>query len=234
MLKKWEVFINALQKEQFQELIKTGLKNTILIAVLGLVIGIIIGTIIAIIKVAPKYKWYMKVLDAVSSVYVALFRGTPMVVQLLIAYYVIVPLIGLKGVEALNVGILVFGLNSAAYVSEIMRGGINSVDPGQLIAGRALGLSYPVTMVKIVLPQAIKNILPTLGNEFITLIKETSVVSFITVIDLYTAFNNIGTNTYSVIVPYIVMAVIYVILVLLISVLVKALERGLGRSDRRN
>lgn len=234
MLKKWRVFLNALEKEQFQQLILTGLKNTILIAVLGLVIGIIIGTIIAIIKVAPKYKWYMKVLNVICNIYVEVFRGTPMVVQLLIAYYVIVPLVGLTGVEALNVGIIVFGLNSAAYVSEIMRGGINSVDQGQLLAGRALGLSYPTTMIKIVLPQAIKNILPTLGNEFITLIKETSVVSFITVVDLYTAFNNIGTNTYSVIVPYIVMAFIYILLVLIITVAVRLLERSLGKSDRRN
>lgn len=234
MLNKWRIFVNALEKEQFQQLILTGFKNTILIAVLGLIIGILIGTIIAIIKVAPKYKWYMKVLNVIATIYVEVFRGTPMVVQLLLAYYVIVPLVGLTGVEALNVGIIVFGLNSAAYVSEIMRGGINSVDVGQLQAGRALGLSYPVTMIKIVLPQAIKNILPTLGNEFITLIKETSVVSFITVVDLYTAFNNIGTNTYSVIIPYIVMAVIYIILVLIITVGVRLLERSLGKSDRRN
>ena len=137
------------------------------------------------VKVAPKYKWYMRVLNAISNVYVEFFRGTPMTVQLLLAYYVIVPLIGLKGVEALNVGIIVFGLNSAAYVSEIMRGGINSVDSGQLTAGRALGLSYPITMIKIVIPQAIKNILPTLGNEFITLIKETSVVSFIDITEQF-------------------------------------------------
>ena len=165
MVKKFQVFLDALQKEYFQQLLLTGLKNTLLIAVIGLVIGIILGTIIAIVKVAPKYKWYMRVLNVICNIYVEFFRGTPMTVQLLLAYYVIVPLIGLKGVEALNVGIIVFGLNSAAYVSEIMRGGINSVDPGQLIAGRALGLSYPITMIKIVIPQAIKNILPTLGVE---------------------------------------------------------------------
>jgi polar amino acid transport system permease protein len=132
------------------------------------------------------------------------------------------------------VGILVFGLNSGAYVSEIMRGGINSIDPGQMEAGRALGLSYSKTMIKIIIPQAIKNILPTLGNEFITLVKETSVVSFITVADLYTAFNTLGTNTYSVVVPYLVMAVIYIILVVLITILVKILEKGLAKSDRSN
>ena len=234
MSKKFQVFLDALQKEYFQKLLLTGLKNTILIAVLGLLIGIILGTIIAIVKVAPKYKWYMRVLNSISNVYVGFFRGTPMTVQLLLAYYVIVPLIGLKGVEALNVGIIVFGLNSAAYVSEIMRGGINSVDKGQLTAGRALGLSYPTTMFKIVIPQAIKNILPTLGNEFITLIKETSVVSFITVADLYNAFYSISLSTHDTIIAYLVMAIIYLGLVLLITLLIKILERSLGKSDRRN
>lgn len=234
MVKKFQVFLDALQKEYFQQLLLTGLKNTLLIAVIGLVIGIILGTIIAIVKVAPKYKWYMRVLNGICNVYVEFFRGTPMTVQLLLAYYVIVPLIGLKGVEALNVGIIVFGLNSAAYVSEIMRGGINSVDPGQLIAGRALGLSYPITMIKIVIPQAIKNILPTLGNEFITLIKETSVVSFITVADLYNAFYTISLNTQDTIIAYLAMAVIYLGIVLLITLMVKLIERGLSKSDKRN
>ena len=231
---KWEIFLKAISNEAFQKLVLKGLSNTILIAVLGLVIGIVIGTVLAIIKVSPKYNWYMRVLDYITTGYVAIFRGTPMVVQLLLAYYVFLPTFGIKGVDALTVGISVFGLNSAAYICEIMRGGINSIDPGQMEAGRALGLSYKATMIKIVIPQAIKNILPTLGNEFITLIKETSVVSFITVIDLYTAFNTIGTNTYSVVVPYLVMAVIYVVLVVLITILIKILEKGLARSDKSN
>ena len=116
-------------------------------------------------------------------------------VQLLVAYYVVLPLLGLN-LPALSVCVIVFGLNSGAYVSEIMRGGIMSVDIGQMEAGRALGLSYRVAMMKIVVPQAVKNILPTLGNEFIALIKETSVVSFVGASDLYTAFNNIGSNSY--------------------------------------
>lgn len=232
--KKWQTFIDSLKQDTFRNLLLTGLRNTVLIAVLGLLIGILIGTIIAIVKVAPKNKWYMNLLDKIGTFYVAVFRGTPMVVQLLIAYYVLIPTIGIKGVEPLSVAIIVFGLNSAAYVSEIMRGGLNSVDRGQLEAGRALGLSYPVTMVKIIIPQAIKNILPTLGNEFITLIKETSVVSFVTVVDLYTAFNTIGLKNYSVIVPYIVMAVIYILLVVIITLIVKLLERGLGKSDQRD
>jgi ABC-type amino acid transport system permease subunit len=135
---------------------------------------------------------------------------------------------------SIDVCVLVFGLNSGAYVSEIMRGGIMSVDTGQMEAGRAVGLSYSVTMLKIVVPQAIKNILPTLGNEFIALIKETSVVSFVGAADLYVAFNYIGTNSYEFMVPYLVMAIIYIVMVMIIAMFVKIMERSLRKSDRRN
>ena len=210
-----------------------GLQNTLLIAVLGLLIGIVIGTLIATVRVVPKYKTLPRVLNGFCSFYVALFRGSPMVVQLLVGYYVLLPLIGVR-TTGLNVAIAVFGLNSGAYISEIMRSGIQSVDPGQMEAGRAVGLSFSASMCKIVIPQAVKNILPTLGNEFITLVKETSVVSFVAVADLYMAFNYIGSNSYDFIVPYLVMAVIYIALVLVISLLVKILERSLRKSDRRN
>ena len=210
-----------------------GLKHTLLIAVLGRLIGIVIGTLIATVRVVPKYKTLPRVLNGFCSFYVALFRGSPMVVQLLVGYYVLLPLIGVR-TTGLNVAIAVFGLNSGAYISEIMRSGIQSVDPGQMEAGRAVGLSFSASMCKIVIPQAVKNILPTLGNEFITLVKETSVVSFVAVADLYMAFNYIGSNSYDFIVPYLVMAVIYIALVLVISLLVKILERSLRKSDRRN
>ncbi|MDD6926356.1 MAG: amino acid ABC transporter permease [Candidatus Borkfalkiaceae bacterium] len=229
----WNVFWGVLKNEFWQQLLLKGIKNTIEIAVFGLIIGIVLGTIIALVKVAPKYKLIMRILDKICSIYVALFRGTPMVVQLLIAYYVLLPLLGIKGVNALNVGIIVFGMNSGAYVSEIMRGGINSVDKGQIEAGRAVGLSYPITMIKIVIPQAVKNIVPTLGNEFITLIKETSVVSFITVYDLYTVMKAIAGKTYDSIMPYLFMAVIYIVLVLIITLLIKLVEKAFARSDRR-
>jgi polar amino acid transport system permease protein len=210
-----------------------GLENTLLIACTGLLIGIVIGTLIATAKVLPKYKTLPKVLNAICSFYVALFRGTPIVVQLLVFYYVLFPLMGwnISGVE---VSILVFGLNSGAYISEVMRGGIQSVDPGQMEAGRAVGLSFGTTMMKIVIPQAVKNILPTMGNEFIALIKETSVVSFVGAADLYMAFNYIGSNSYEFMVPYLVMAIIYIALVLIISLLIKLMERSLQKSDRRN
>lgn len=221
-----------LQRNGYVKVVQ-GLQNTLLIAITGLIIGIVIGTLIATVRVLPKYKRLPKVLNAICSVYVSLFRGTPMVVQLLVFYYVLLPIIGVH-ITGVQVAMVVFGLNSGAYISEIMRSGIQSVDSGQLEAGRAVGLSFGVTMVKIVIPQAVKNILPTLGNEFISLIKETSVVSFVGAADLYVAFSYIGSNSYEFMVPYLVMAMIYIVLVLIISLLIKLLERSLNRSDRRN
>ena len=210
-----------------------GLKNTLLIAVSGLVIGILIGILIAGVRVMPKYKRLPRILNSICSVYVAFFRGTPMVVQLLLFYYVLFPLLGIN-ITGVQISMIVFGLNSGAYISEIMRGGILSVDGGQMEAGRAVGLSFFTTMQKIVIPQAVKNILPSLGNEFIALIKETSIVSFVVAADLYVAFNLIGTNSYEFMVPYLVMALIYIVLVLIISAGIKLMERGLAKSDRRN
>lgn len=210
-----------------------GLKNTLLIAVLGLIIGILIGTLIATVRVIPKYKALPRVLNGFCSFYVGLFRGTPIVVQLLVFYYVMLPLMGVR-MTGVSVSVLVFGLNSGAYISEIMRGGILSVDSGQMEAGRAVGLSFGTTMMKVVIPQAVKNILPTLGNEFIALIKETSVVSFVGAADLYVAFNYMGSNSYEFMVPYLVMAVIYILLVLIISLGIKLMERSLRKSDRRH
>ncbi len=224
----WELFI---ERGGWKRVLSVGLVNTLLIAVIGLVIGIILGTLIGAVKVMPKYKLLPRILDKICTVYVGFFRGTPLVVQLLIAYYVLWPLMGIS-VPPLETSIIVFGLNSAAYVSEIMRGGILSVDSGQMEAGRALGLSYSTTMLKIVIPQAIKNILPTLGNEFIALIKDTSVVSFVAATDLYKTFTEIGNVRYEYFMPYLAMALMYMILVLLISWGVKAMERSLRKSDR--
>lgn len=224
----WELFIT---NGGWKRVISVGLVNTLLIAVLGLIIGIILGTVIGAIKVMPKYKLLPRILDKICTVYVGFFRGTPLVVQLLISYYVLWPLMGVS-ISSLNTSIIVFGLNSAAYVSEIMRGGILSVDPGQLEAGRALGLNYKTAMLKIVIPQAVKNILPTLGNEFIALIKDTSVVSFVAATDLYKTFTEIGNVRYEYFVPYLAMAIVYIILVLLISWGIKIMERSLRKSDR--
>ncbi|CDA68729.1 MAG: amino acid ABC transporter permease [Lachnospiraceae bacterium] len=230
---KVDKFINIFIEQNGYVKVVEGLKNTLLIAVIGLIIGIVIGTLIATVRVIPKYKVLPRILNGFCSFYVGLFRGTPMVVQLLVFYYVMLPIIGVK-MTGVNVSILVFGLNSGAYISEIMRSGILSVDHGQMEAGRAVGLSFGTTMMKIVIPQAVKNILPTLGNEFIALIKETSVVSFVGAADLYVAFNYIGSNSYEFMVPYLVMAIIYIVIVLLISGGIKIMERSLRKSDRRH
>ncbi|MGI6270608.1 MAG: amino acid ABC transporter permease [Candidatus Howiella sp.] len=222
-----EIFIDA---DGYKTVLQ-GLQNTLKIAIIGLLIGIVIGTLIATVRVLPKYKLLPRILNGICSFYVALFRGTPMVVQLLVVYYVALPLMGIK-LQSVAVAIIVFGLNSGAYISEIMRSGILSVDQGQMEGGRSVGLSFGTTMLKIVIPQAVKNILPTLGNEFITLIKETSVVSFIGATDLYVAFNYIGSNSYEFMVPYLVMALIYIVLVLIISLMIKLMERSLRKSDR--
>lgn len=230
---KVDKFINIFIEQNGYVKVVEGLKNTLLIAVIGLIIGIVIGTLIATVRVIPKYKVLPRILNGFCSFYVGLFRGTPMVVQLLVFYYVMLPIIGVK-MTGVNVSILVFGLNSGAYISEIMRSGILSVDHGQMEAGRAVGLSFGTTMMKIVIPQAVKNILPTLGNEFIALIKETSVVNFVGAADLYVAFNYIGSNSYEFMVPYLVMAIIYIVIVLLISGGIKIMERSLRKSDRRH
>ena len=230
---KWDQFVDIFVNYGGSDKVLEGLKNTLIIAVVGLLIGILIGTLIAAVRVMPKYKLLPRILNGFCTFYVGMFRGTPVVVQLLIFYYVLLPILGIK-MTSVAVSILVFGLNSGAYVSEIMRSGIQSVDPGQMEAGRAVGLSFATTMRMIVIPQAVKNILPTLGNEFIMLIKDTSVVSFVGATDLYTAFNYIGTNSYEFMVPYLVMAAIYIVLVVLISIGIKFMERSLRKSDRRN
>ena len=230
--KKVDIFLEVFFEQDGYNEVLNGLKNTVLIAVTGLIIGIVIGTLIATVRVLPKYSRTSKILNGFCSFYVGLFRGTPMVAQLLVFYYVMLPLLGIK-LTSVNVAICVFGLNSGAYISEIMRAGILSVDPGQMEGGRSVGLSYGATMMKIVIPQAVKNILPTLGNEFIALIKETSVVSFIGATDIYVAFNYIGSNSYEFMVPYLVMAGIYIVIVCLITLGIKLMERRLRKSERK-
>lgn len=242
---KFEVFLKILiENEGYKEVLQ-GLKNTVQIAVIGLIIGIVIGTFIAAIRVVPKYKVLPRILNGICSVYVGFFRGTPMVVQLLLFYYVFLPIIKVKTAlpdgtqpfimellsDRVNVAIAVFGLNSGAYISEMMRAGIQSVDGGQMEGGRSVGLSFSTTMMKIVIPQAVKNILPTLGNEFIALIKETSVVSFVGALDLYMAFSYIGSNSYEFMVPYLTMALIYIVMVCIITVFIRILERRLRKND---
>jgi len=228
----WNEFIRQFITLKGYENVLNGLWATLQIAVFGLLIGIVIGTLIAVVRVMPKYKLMPRILDKICVCYIELFRGTPMVVQLLIGYWVLLPAMDITVDSGIPVAIIMFGLNSGAYVSEIMRSGIQSVDPGQMEAGRAVGLAYSTTMLKIVVPQAIKNILPTLGNEFIVLIKETSIVSFIAVTDLYKSFKQLGDPTYDYTMPYLMLALTYLVLVLLISWGVRVLERKLKKSER--
>ena len=228
----WNEFVKQFFTLKGYENVLEGLWATAQIAVLGLLIGIVIGTLIAIVRVMPKYKLLPRILDKICLGYIALFRGTPMVVQLLIGYWVLLPALNITVNSGITVAVIVFGLNSGAYVSEIMRSGINAVDAGQMEAGRAVGLTYATTMMKVVVPQAIKNILPTLGNEFIVLIKETSIVSFIAVTDLYKSFKQLGDPTYNYTMPYLMLALTYLVMVLLISWGVKVLEARMKKSER--
>lgn len=227
----WNLFYSQFITNNGYRVALRGLAATLQIAVIGLLIGIVIGTLIAVIKMIPKYRVAPRIFSAVCDVYVGFFRGTPMMVQLLIGWFVLFPALNLH-LDNLTVASIIFGMNSGAYVSEIMRSGIQAVDVGQLEAARALGLGYWTSMLKVVIPQGIKNILPTLGNEFITLVKDTSIVSFIAVIDLTKAFKSIGDATYSYIIPYLMLALVYLIIVLIITFLIRLLERRLNRVDR--
>ncbi len=231
--KKWDMFSKYFFDNGGYKKLITGMQNTGIIAVLGLIIGIVIGTLIAVVRVIPPYKRLTRYAQKVCSIYVAFFRGTPLVVQLLVGYYILLPLLNLH-LPPVSACSVIFGLNSGAYISEIMRGGINSVDPGQLEAARAVGLSFSTSMLKVVVPQAIKNILPSLGNEFIALVKETAVVGYVGAVDITKAFQDQGSNTYEFMIPYLVMALLYIVIVAAIAGLVKLMERRLARSERHS
>ena len=221
---------NTLIQDGRYKYILKGLANTLIMSVFAIIIGILFGLFIAIVRDNYKHNKKGKILNFLCSLYVTIIRGTPVVLQLMIIYYII-----LKSYEIniLTVGIIAFGLNSAAYVSEIIRSGIESIDKGQMEAGRSLGFNYFQTMKYIILPQAIKNILPPLCNEFITLIKETSVAGYIGIMDLTKASDIIASRTYDYFFPLMFIAIIYLVLTLGLSKLVNKLERKLN-NDARN
>lgn len=229
----WDLFVESFITDKGYINVLKGLGVTLITAITALVIGIILGTLVAFIQLSKSKNPLMVAVRWIAKGYVGFFRGTPIVVQLLFIYFVIFPAIGLGLLQAEIVGIIVFGLNSGAYVSEIMRGGILSVDKGQTEAGRALGLTSKQTMLSIVIPQAIKNVVPTLGNEFIALLKDSSVLSFIGVMDITKAFREIGSANYEYTIPYLILAASYLILVIFVSWLIKILERRLRRSDAK-
>ena len=208
-----------------------GFLLTLQVSYFAILIGTVLGTIIALIGVAKPSKW-LAVPKFICGVYTAVIRGTPMALQLFITFFVI---FAVRGFPSIIIAIIAFGLNSAAYMAEVIRGGILSVDAGQTEAGLALGLSQWTIFFKIVAPQAIKNIIPALGNEIITVIKETAIVSMVGMYDLNMAAKDIGSgqNMASYIVPMFVAALFYLATIYLITFVVKRIERGLRRSDLR-
>ncbi len=207
------------------EYILTGLFNTIVIAFFAVILGTIIGVIISVIRNNYEINGKFKFLNYLANLYVTIIRGTPVILQLMIIYYVVFKSVN---INIIIVGILAFGINSGAYVSEIIRAGINSIDKGQMEAGFALGLKYSEVMRFIILPQAIRNILPALGNEFITLLKETSVGAYIGIVELTKASDIIASRTYDYFFPLIFIALIYLLMTYALSKLVNKLERSLN------
>lgn len=215
-------------KTGYWRFIFTGLGNTLLITAGALVIGLILGTVVAISKYAAAHNKKFKALDVICNIYLAIIRGTPVTVQLLIMFFIIFA----SAKEGLWVAILTFGINSGAYTAEVIRSGIMSIDRGQEEAGRSLGLSSAQTMITIILPQAIKNILPAIGNEMIALLKETSIAGYVSVRDLTKMGNIIQTQTYDAFNPILLVAAIYLIIVLGLTKLLSIVERRLKKSDR--
>jgi len=209
--------------------IADGLVVTLKVTFFSVLIGILIGFLIAMIRSTYEKTHKLKVLNALSAVYLTIIRGTPVVVQLLIIYFVI---FGSIKVDKVLAAVLAFGINSGAYVAEIFRSGISSIDAGQFEAGRSLGFNYSQTMWFIIMPQAFKNVLPTLGNEFIVLLKETSVAGYIALQDLTKGGDIIRSRTYDAFMPLFAVAVIYLVLVMIFSYFVKLLERRLRQSER--
>lgn len=206
-----------------------GLKITLTVTLFATILGILIGFLVAIVRSTHDRTGKFKVLNFICQVYLTVIRGTPVVVQLMIIYYVI---FGSVDINKVIVAVLAFGINSGAYVAEICRAGIMSIDIGQLEAGRSIGFSYAQTMWYIILPQAFKNVLPALGNEFIVLLKETSVSGYIALQDLTKGGDIIRSRTYDAFYPLVGVALIYLILVLAFTKLLSLLERRLHQSER--
>ena len=205
-----------------------GLSNTLVITVFAVLIGILLGFIVAIIRTTYERSGNLKILNSICSLYLTIIRGTPVMVQLLIMFYVIFS----SSNNKILVAVLTFGINSGAYVAEIVRSGIQSIDVGQLEAGRSLGFSYAQTMRLIIIPQAIKNVLPALMNELIVLLKETSVCGYIGLMDLTKGGDIIRSRTYEAFLPLIAVALIYLVIVCGLQALAKRLERRLRASER--
>ncbi len=231
--------LNFIDEGRWRWLVE-GLRNTLLITFFSLILGLVLGVLVAAVRSSydknresmalhKNFGYYaLKVANFLCHVYLTIIRGTPVVVQLLIMYFIIFA----SSRNALMVAVIAFGINSGAYVAEILRGGIMSIDQGQFEAGRSLGFNYPQTMVHIIIPQVFKSVLPTLCNEFIVLLKETSIAGYVGIVDLTKAGDLIRGRTFSAFMPLIAVALIYLALVVLLTFLVGRLERRLRRNER--
>ena len=236
---KDQFILNFVDDDRWEFLLE-GFLNTVMLTIFSAVIGIVLGILVASVRTTydnnietlKKNKglgyYVFSIVNAICKIYLTVVRGTPVVVQLLIMYFIVFA----TSDNGLMVATIAFGINSGAYVAEIFRGGIMSIDKGQLEAGRSLGFNYFQTMMFIILPQAIKNVLPTLLNEFIALLKETSVAGYVGIMDLTKAGNNIRNHTYSPFMPLVAVAVVYLVLVVVLTNLVGRLERRLRKSER--
>ena len=218
---------NFIENERYMYLLK-GLGNTLVITAFALIIGIVLGFLVAVVRATHEKQGGLTILNFICKLYLTVWRGTPTVVQVMIMYYVILVSVNNK----ILVAVIAFALNSAAYVAEIVRSGIMSIDEGQFEAGRSLGLNYKQTMKLIILPQAFKNVLPALANEFITLLKETSVSGYIGMLDLTKGADIIRSQTYEPMMPLLGCAAIYLILVMILTAGVQKMERRLRNNER--
>ena len=223
-----EFVLNFIKDDRWKQL-ERGLYVTLLITAFAVLMGLFLGFIVAMIRSTYQNTGKLKFLNALSVVYLTVIRGTPVLVQLMIIYYVI---FSSGNVNKIIVAILAFGINSGAYQAEIFRAGINAVPKGQFEAGRSLGFNYYQTMGNIIMPQAFKNILPALGNEFIVLVKETSIAGYIALVDITKAGDIIRSRTYSAFMPLLAVALIYLVIVMGLTYLINLLERWLRRSAR--
>ena len=226
---KEDFYLNFIKDDRYLWLLD-GLKTTLIITVFAVIVGLIIGFLVAIIRSAHDKSGSFKILNAICRVYLTVIRGTPTMIQLLIMNFVI---FGAVSINKIIVGGLAFGINSGAYVAEIVRSGIMSIDQGQTEAGRSLGLNFSQTMRLIIIPQAFKNVLPALVNEFIVLIKETSIVGYVGMSDLTRVANQMTSKLFDVFTPLLGIAFIYFVLTKVLSILLAKLERRLRKSDNR-
>lgn len=224
---KEDFYLNFIVDDRWKY-IADGLQNTLKITFFAVLLGIALGFLVAVIRSTYENTHKLKVLNVICSVYLTVIRGTPVVVQLMIVYFIV---FASNDPGLVPTAILAFGINSGAYVAEIFRSGISSIEKGQFEAGRSLGFNYAQTMWFIIMPQAFKNVVPTLANEFIVLLKETSVAGYIGLQDLTKGGDIIKSRTYSAFMPLIAVALIYLVMVMAFSYLVKLLERRLNRSE---